>query len=587
MQQNTNIKLKWDLSVLLTDESEKYFTQQLKEIEEQNFEFINKWKERTDYLENPAILKTVLYEYDKLCTTPCLSGSVGYYDSLKSSLDQSNPQLKARLARLDDAATKLVNELEFFTHRLSKVDAKTQETFLSNPSLAEYKQFLKQLFTEAKYLLSEPEEKVINITSTTSHAYWVRMTSDLLSREEKMLPDSEGKKTKKSFAEIVKLMNDKNKDVRDAAAKAFNEILAKHVDTAENELNAILQHKKAMDKLRGFTRPDAARLLGDDMPIEAVDSMREAVTGRFDISAKYYQHKAQLLGVPKLAYHERNVEIGTFGSEKYTFDDATKLIGKTLNRLDPEFKNIFDSFLKNGQIDVYPVKGKTDGAFCAHNLKVYPTYVLLNYNERLRDVTTLAHEMGHAINNELTRKKQNAINFGVFTSTAEVASTFFEDFILEELERDLSAQDKQALEVERMNDFVSTVLRQVACYNFELELHNNFRETGYLSKNDIGKLFQKHMAAYMGPYVKQSTGSENWWVYWSHIRSFFYVYSYASGLLISKSLQNMVRTNPKDVTKVKEFLSSGTSDSPANLFFKMGIDIKGKDFWTKALKATN
>jgi oligoendopeptidase F len=136
----------------------------------------------------------------------------------------------------------------------------------------------------------------------------------------------------------------------------------------------------------------------------------------------------------------------------------------------------------------------------------------------------------------------------------------------------------------RLNDEVSTIFRQVACYRFEQSLHDQFRQKGYLSKQDIGKLFQMHMASYMGESVEQSPGSENWWVYWSHIRSFFYVYSYASGLLISKSLQNSVKKEPRFIGKVKEFLSAGLSDSPKNIFRKLGIDITDKQFWEKGLE---
>lgn len=118
---------------------------------------------------------------------------------------------------------------------------------------------------------------------------------------------------------------------------------------------------------------------------------------------------------------------------------------------------------------------------------------------------------------------------------------------------------------------------------FEQELHSEYRKKGYLSKEQIGGLFRKHMSAYMGEAVKQSRGSENWWVYWSHIRYFFYVYSYASGLLISKSLQNSVKANPDFIHKVKEFLSAGLSDSPRNIFMRLEIDITDRKFWDRGL----
>jgi oligoendopeptidase F len=198
-------------------------------------------------------------------------------------------------------------------------------------------------------------------------------------------------------------------------------------------------------------------------------------------------------------------------------------------------------------------------------------------------VLTIAHELGHGINNELIKKKQHALDFGTPTSTAEVASTFMEDFVLDEIIHSADDEQRFAIMMQKLNDDVSSIFRQVACYRFERELHKDYRGKGYLSKEDIGKLFRKHMAAYMGNAVLQSEGSENWWVYWSHIRYFFYVYSYASGLLISKSLQNSVKQDPVFIHKVKEFLSAGLSDSPKNIFGRLGIDISDKRFWDKGL----
>jgi oligoendopeptidase F len=159
-----------------------------------------------------------------------------------------------------------------------------------------------------------------------------------------------------------------------------------------------------------------------------------------------------------------------------------------------------------------------------------------------------------------------------------------EDFVLREILRHSDDELRLAIMMTKLNDDVSTVFRQVACYNFETELHSEFRQKGYLSKEEIGKLFKKHMSSYMGDFVEQSEGSENWWVYWSHIRHFFYVYSYASGLLISKSLQSSVKNNPGFILKVKDFLSAGLSDSPRNIFMRLGIDISDREFWGNGLE---
>jgi oligoendopeptidase F len=314
-----------------------------------------------------------------------------------------------------------------------------------------------------------------------------------------------------------------------------------------------------------------------------VDTLIETVSERFDISAAFYKLKARLLKVKKLRYHERNIEYGTI-SRRYPYETAVKLIMKVLANLDQTFAGILDGFIRNGQFDVYPRKGKAGGAFCAHNLISQPTYILLNHTNRLNDVLTLAHELGHGINNELIRGKQHSLHFGTPISTAEVASTFMEDFVLQEIMRKADDELRLSIMMMRLNDEVSTIFRQVACYRFEQELHEQFRKSGYLSKEEIGRLFQKHMKSYMGASVEQSPGSENWWVYWGHIRSFFYVYSYASGLLISKSLQNSVKEDPRFIGKVKEFLSAGLSDSPKNIFLGVGIDITDKGFWDKGIE---
>jgi oligoendopeptidase F len=370
--------------------------------------------------------------------------------------------------------------------------------------------------------------------------------------------------------------------VRDSAARAFNGILRKHAEVAESELNAILANKKIDDELRKIQRPDLSRHISDDIDTEIVDTLIESISERFDISRRYYSLKAKLLKVRKLRYHERNVEYGDT-AKKYTFQDSLKLIRKVLKDLDTHFVEILDRFVQNGSFDVYPRKGKSNGAFCAHHLISQPTYILLNHTDRLQDVLTLAHEIGHGINNELIKEKQHALYFGTPLSTAEVASTFMEDFVIREILKNADDRLRLSIMVMKLNDDVSTIFRQVACYAFEQELHTAFRKKGYLSKEEIGTLFRKHMSSYMGTSVEQSRGAENWWVYWGHIRSFFYVYSYASGLLISKSLQNSVKKDPRFIRKVKTFLSSGLSESPRNIFKKLGIDITDRSFWNSGI----
>jgi oligoendopeptidase F len=573
----------WNLKLLFRGDDDPRIAKTRKIVEQKSRAFINKWRNRTDYLRNPAVLKKALDEYQEWKRYYGSEGDEGYYFWLRTSQNQNDPVLRAKFNLIEEFSKKIQNDIQFFTLRIAKIPVRFQKKFIQHPSLRKYWHYLERLFAQSRYLLSEPEEKIMNLKSPGSYGNWVRMTSSFLAKEERPVILENGQRSLKSFSEIASLMNSREKRVRNTAAKAFNEILNKHADVAEAEINAVLANKKVDDELRCFSRPDSARHISDDMDTEVVDTLITSVAGGFDIPSRFYSLKARLLRVRTLQYHERNVEYGTISS-KYPYQNALNLIRKVCGNLDHTFVHILDGFIRNGQFDIYPRKGKTGGAFCAHNLISQPTYILLNHTNRLNDVLTLAHELGHGINNELIREKQHSLYFGTPVSTAEVASTFMEDFVLQEIIRKADDEMRLAVMMMKLNDEVSTIFRQIACYRFEQELHERFRKTGYLSKKDIGQLFQKHMKSYMGNSVEQSPGSENWWVYWGHIRSFFYVYSYASGLLISKSLQNSVKKDPRFIGKVKEFLSAGLSDSPKNIFRGLGIDITDKKFWVRGLE---
>ena len=575
----------WDLGLIFESENDPKIVSTRQEVEEVAKAFIKKWKEREDYLSEPSVLLEALDEYEKW------QSEYGYYDaevfyfSLKTSLNQLDTDLKAKYNQILEKAKKLINESQFFSLLVAKIKAGDQAKFLEYPGLAKYKHYLESLFKSAKHQLSEAEEKIMLLKGATSHSNWTKMVSSFISKEEKkvLLPD--GTRKIKSFAEIMALLSSKDKPVRDEAGKAVNQILAKHVDVAEHEINSILANKKVDDELRNFAKAESARLLADDIEEEIVGMMVKSVSERFDIPARWYQLKAKLLGLPRLAYYERLAEYGQM-KDDYSYDEAALMVSKVFNELDPEIGGIFDSFEKNEQIDVYPTKGKSDGAYCAAASPSLPTFILMNFTGRFNDICTLAHEAGHGVNDELMKKAQNALTFDSPLSTAEVASTFMEDFVLESVAKKADEETRLAILVKKMDDDVSTIFRQVAGFLFEKELHQKFREKGYLSKKEIGVIFQKNMVAYMGDGVEKTKGSENWWVYWSHFRRFFYVYSYASGLLISKSLQGAVKADSSFIQKVKGFLSAGSSDSPKNIFGKMNIDIEDKEFWNRGIGET-
>jgi len=575
----------WNLSLLYSGDADEKIMKDVEAAGRTTKAFVKKWKETTGYLTDLSVLKTALDEYEKLLSEYGLTGEAGYYWGLRESQDEDNPEIKAQINKLNEISVRRLNELEFFELRIAKIKTSFQKKVLAAPLLMEYRHFLERLFQTAKFNLSEPEEKIVNIMEKTSHDNWVGMTSRFLAKEERTVIDENGKKCKANLSRMLDLLNSPKKNVRDTAAVEVHEINEKYADVAESEMNSILENKRNEDTLRSYSRPDEAQHISGDIDSDVVDSMISAVSSNFKLCHRYYTLKAKLLGLPRLAYHERNVRYGNI-SRKYTFSEAMQVVRTSMRKLDRECVAILDQFYTHGQYDVFPRKNKSGGAFCAHYLKGSPVYILLNFSGNYDEILTIAHETGHGINDELMRKSQNALNFHSPLSIAEVASTFFEDFALKELLTGADEEMKRAVLMQKLNDDMSTIFRQISAYRFEQELHEKFRKKGYVPKNEIGMIFQKHMSAYMGPAVSQDPGSENWWVYWSHFRRFFYVYSYASGLLISKTLQAMVAKDSGSMVLVKRILSAGTSMSPKELFAEVGIDLTNKAFWVDGVAET-
>ncbi len=572
----------WNLKPLFKNDNDPAMAEARKIVERESYRFINKWRDRVDYLENPAVLAEALNEYEAWRRNYATDGKEGNYFNLRTAQDQNNPKLKAKFSKIQDFSNKILNDIQFFILKVARIDKALQGKFLEFPGLKEYRHFLEKIFAESKYLLSEPEEKIMNLKSAPAYMNWVNMTEGFLAKEEREVLGDDGKKARKNFSEILSLTNDKKKRVRDVAAGAVNDIFGKNAEVAEAEMNSIMADKKINDQLRGFPRPDSVMHMCDDITSEIADVLVDMECKRFDISRRYYRLKAKLFGVKKLKYHEKNVEYGNI-TKKYSYQEAVDIVFDVFSKADKDFSGIFGSFIGNGQIDVYPAKGKSGGGFCSQYLMTQPTYILMNFTGRLHDVFTLAHESGHGINNEFMKKKQNSLNFGGPLFTAEIASKFAEELVFSEMLKKGDEQARLAMMMAKLNDEVVHVFMPAADNKFEREMHQVFRQKGYISKEEIGQLWKKHMANFMGSSVEQTAGMENWWMHITHLRVFFYNYQYSSGILIAKALHSYYENDPRFIGKIKEILSVGSSQSPENMFKKIGIDITGEEFWDKGI----
>jgi oligoendopeptidase F len=574
-QINLNFPTNWNLKLLYESPQDPQIEKDLKMYDEKRKEFAQKYENRTDYLQDKDKLLIALTEYEQLLSDLNGARPLMYFHYL-TSLESDNEQGQAQLNKITTQLTKAQNRLAFFPIKLGKIDPAFQDKFLSSQKLKKYHYLLQRRFLLAQYDLKEEQEKIINLMDQPSHQMWVKGVEKALNNKTveykgQKLPLS---KASQNISELP------TKDRRNLHTKLLTKC-SEVQDFAETELNAIITYKQIEDELRGYQLPYEATVLSAENNLETVETLVETVTKAFDLSHQFYQLKAQLLELDELSYADRAAKIGSF-DRKYKFEQAYNLTYETFQNLNPEFSQILKKMLNNGQLDVFPKKGKVSGAFCSSSIN-NPSFVLLNHTNDFNSVLTLAHEMGHAIHSELS-KSQPVIYQSYSTSTAETASTFFEQFVFERLIQDFSQKEKIIALHNQLQQDINTVFRQIALFNFELDLHNQIREKGYLSAHRIAQLLNKHMQTYLGPLFKLNDLDGKSFIIWPHIRYFFYTYTYAFGHLVSKALVNQVKQKPQNIQKVKQFLAAGGSDTPQHILQAMDIDISQSNFFTQGLK---
>ncbi len=566
---------KWNLGLLYKSEKDPQIEKDVVFIEKAYATIEKKYKNK-DFTKTPKDLLKALEDIEAISKT-LSKKNPSWYFALKTDIDSYDEYARAMETKIGQRLTVASNKVTFFDLKIGQIPKKKQKEFLSYKPLAPYKYQLQTIFENAKYTLSEKEEQLASLLSQTSYTMWVDSQQKLQSQQ-----TVEHNKKQIPLSEAASILADLPKLERRALHTKINLVLKNISYFSEAELNATYNFKKIMDERRGYKTPYEATVLGYENDQKTISALVQSVTKHFSISQRFYKLHAKLLKEKSLTLADRNTKIGSI-DKKFNFENTVSFVHRAFSKVGTKYASFLDSFLKNRQIDVFPSKGKKSGAYCWGSGE-NPTFVLLNHTDDIRSVETLAHEMGHAIHTELSKNQPPRYQH-YSIATAEVASTFFEQLVNEELESELSDKEKVVLLHNKIMGDVTTIFRQIACFNFELELHNYIREKGQLSKSEIAELMNKNMAAYMGNIFTFTEEDGYFFVYWGHIRRFFYVYSYAYGQLISRALFEKWKKDHSYVEKIDQFLSSGKSMSPKDIFKKIGIDTSAPSFFESGLKA--
>ena len=268
-----------------------------------------------------------------------------------------------------------------------------------------------------------------------------------------------------------------------------------------------------------------------------------------------------------------------------SFEDAKRIVLEAYYRFSSEAGKIVESFFKENRIDAFPSLGKTGGAFCSYNVPNGKPFVLLNFTSKIRDVMTMAHELGHGLHGTLS-SKQTLLNYHTPLTMAEVASVFGEFLVFDKLKKELSGDERRAFVASKLEDIFSTMFRQNMFVRFEVRAHDLVSKDGFASFDDLSRIYSEELSKMFG----KSVGiTKEYHDEWSSISHFFfapfyvYAYNFANALVIAL-YKRYLEEGKRFVPKYLKLLESGGKDYPERLLRDFGVDMKDDSFWEESFE---
>ncbi|MBP5274866.1 MAG: M3 family oligoendopeptidase [Abditibacteriota bacterium] len=527
-----------------------------------------------------GLLSEALREYAEilaLCYKPDL------YAMLVFSADTSAPENGAFLQKVTEKVSAVNVTLMFFDLELMEMPEEgLSAAFAECPELAEYAHHIKTVRAFNPFRLSEPEERILEEKANTGRRAFDRLFDQVLSSAV-FKGCVKGEEKEMNEAQVLSLLRSPDRKIREDAAHILTKGLLENSGVLSFIFNTLVYDKSVDDRLRGFSYPQEARHLSNELSRETVDMVIGICRENYGLVSRFYKRKKELLGLKELTHIDRYAPIAS-AEKDIPFEEAKKTVLEAFAGFSGRFSSIAKEFFDKNWLDAGPRPGKRGGAFCAHADPKHHPYILMNYMNRADDVMTLAHELGHGIHAVLA-SKQNIFDCSAALPVAENASTFGEMLVFESLAAKASPEDKLALYAEKIESVFATVFRQCAMYIFECRLHDARRSRGELSVEDISDIWQSCLQEMFGDSLILGEEHKYWWIYVSHfIGSPFYVYAYSFGELMVLSLYSIYRKEgPAFVEKYEKLLAGGGSKAPAELLREAGFDISDAAFWNSGM----
>ncbi|WP_082807871.1 M3 family oligoendopeptidase [Helicobacter himalayensis] len=560
---------KWNLKALFP--SQKRAQSACVKLQNDCKAFNEKFYDKLDSIP-PAQFEAIIKQYENLCEQ---TGRILAYAFLIFAQDTSKGAL---YADFEERAQKAHNDLLFFELELARFSDSLREEIAKNAP--HYTFYLQKLGAHAKHTLTLKEEQILLKTSPIACEGFARLFDEHLAQMRFKFD-----KKQISEEEILSLLHSSERKTRKSAQKSFTKGLNKSRHLLTYILNVVRKDVALEKELRGYPKSESARHLSNSIPQKSVDKLIEVVNTNFDVVQKYYTHKARLLGIKELKDYDRYAPL-EFKKQKNVgnlpYDEALNFVLEAFDEFSPIFGKIAREAIKAGWVDSHPKPNKRGGAFSHGCVPSAHPFVLLNYTNSRRDAFTIAHEFGHMVHQELS-KKVGYLNMDTPLTTAETASVFAEMLLFDRLKKTLSKEELLPLYTGKLEDVFSTLFRQIVMTNFERKIHST---QGELSSQEFDRIWLEENEKMFGDSLKLTKNYASWWSYIPHfIHSPFYCYAYSYGQLLVLALFGLYKKAQSKQEREKfiktyiEFLSLGGSKSPKDLIKKFGLNIEDSEFW--------
>lgn len=498
------------------------------------------------------------------------------YAHLKSDEDTSNPTYQALMSKIDIYMAEFSSYTAFFVPEILSLDDKFIEAEINRvEGLKIYKFLIEDILKEKPHILSKEMEELLAAASdcldAPSAIHNILTNADMTFGK---IEDEEGKEVELTEGNYSSFIRSKNKNVRKAAFERLFGEYDKLKNTLATSLTASIKTFNFGSRVRKYNSALEASLSPNNIPLEVYKNAVKVINDNLNSLHRYVEIKKKLLGLDEIHMYDLYVPVIEVPKEKIEFNQGVDIVLDALKPLGAEYLDIFKSGIKYGWIDIYENKGKRGGAYSWGGYDTMP-YVLLNYNNDLQDVSTLAHEMGHSIHSYYSRKEQpyHYANYTLFC--AEVASTTNESLLIHYLiENEKDEKKKLYLINQELEQIRTTVFRQLMFAEFELHTHETLEKGIPLTAEDYNKAWHDLNVKYFGNQMVIDKEIDVEWSRIPHFYSDFYVYQYATGYAAASAFSKSILEGKEDaVEKYKGFLKSGGSDYPINILKNAGVDM--------------